>query len=87
MCQVVLFCIKRCHSVSSGVILCQVVSYLIPQLEYLDLYLIHWPRDLTKDCRFPKVEIKPEEIVGYSSESISQCWEVCVCVHVVYVPV
>jgi diketogulonate reductase-like aldo/keto reductase len=45
------------------------------QLDYLDLYLIHWPIDIAPDCTFPKVEIKDDERLGYSEERTAQCWE------------
>ena len=46
-------------------------------LDYLDLYLVHWPIGIAPDCTFPKEPIKDEERLGYSEERMAECWEVC----------
>ena len=43
------------------------------QLDYLDLYLIHTPFEVSKGASFP---FREEEKLMYNAESISHCWEV-----------
>lgn len=44
------------------------------QLEYLDLYLMHWP--LAQKKGVPLAELTEEERVGYDEEGIAITWKV-----------
>ena len=44
------------------------------QLEYLDLYLVHWPIQLRKECLLYKLE--EDDKMGYDAQRIAKCWEV-----------
>ena len=50
------------------------------QLDYLDLYLIHWPQPLKKGAKLPN--LTDEEKLGYSEERIRATWKVCTVVHI-----
>lgn len=41
------------------------------RLDYLDLYLIHWPVAIRPDCRFPKV---PEDMISLEKLPITITW-------------
>lgn len=41
------------------------------RLDYLDLYLIHWPVAMRPDCRFPKV---PEDMISLEKLPITTTW-------------
>jgi aldehyde reductase len=43
------------------------------QLEYVDLYLIHWPQDLPRDVVLSK--LTDEQMLGYNEQNIASCWE------------
>jgi len=45
------------------------------QLEYLDLYLFHWPVALRKGADFKN--LSDEEKLGYDAERVANCWKVC----------
>ena len=45
------------------------------QLEYLDLYLIHWPQSLKKGTVIGK--ITEDQKLGYDGERTAKVWEVC----------
>ena len=47
------------------------------QLDYLDLYLVHWPAELRKGSVFGK--LIDDDKLGYDPDRIAQCWEVCIC--------
>ena len=44
------------------------------QLDYLDLYLIHWPTRLAKTAQLGN--LKEEDKLGYQPEFFSRAWEV-----------
>ena len=44
------------------------------QLDYLDLYLIHWPIEFKKDSELWK--LSDDDKLGYDAERLAQCWEV-----------
>ena len=44
------------------------------QLDYLDLYLIHWPQALKKGTEMWK--LTDDCKLGYNQETIAKCWEV-----------
>ncbi len=41
------------------------------RLDYLDLYLIHWPVAMRPDCRYPKV---PEDMISLEELPITSTW-------------
>ena len=45
------------------------------QLDYLDLYLVHWPVTLRKDVSL--AALTDADKFGYSAESFAACWQVC----------
>ena len=47
------------------------------QLDYLNLYLIHWPIDVKKGYKELR-NLTPEERIGYDKGRIAACWEVSV---------
>lgn len=44
------------------------------QLDYLDLYLMHWPQAQKKGVPIP--ELTDEEKYGYSEKGIAETWKV-----------
>ena len=44
------------------------------QLDYLDLYLIHWPLALEKGADL--LNLKEEQKLGYDADREAKCWEV-----------
>ena len=50
------------------------------QLEYLDLYLIHWPVGLKKGTE--QWKLTDDCKLGYNAETIAKCWEVRCDLHV-----
>ena len=45
------------------------------QLEYLDLYLFHWPVALRKGADFKN--LSDEDRLGYDPDRVANCWKVC----------
>lgn len=43
------------------------------RLDYLDLYLIHWPQELPKKCDLS--QLTEADKLGYDEKRIAQCWE------------
>eukprot|EP00731_Ephydatia_muelleri_P031598 Em0023g105a len=39
-------------------------------LDYLDLYLVHWPQEIKKGGR-----VTPDDVIGYDKERTSTCWK------------
>ncbi len=54
------------------------------QLEYLDLYLIHWPQPLKKGAQLS--DLKEEEKLGYDAECMDETWKVCVWLESLWTP-
>ena len=47
------------------------------QLDYLDLYLIHWPQCLRKGAKLTPERFFPDEdLLGYDPDRAAKCWEV-----------
>ena len=44
------------------------------QLDYLDLYLIHWPQALRKGVSLP--DLTPDDRFGYNAEAMEKTWAV-----------
>ena len=44
------------------------------QLDYLDLYLVHWPQSLKKGVALS--DLTPEDRLGYKPEAIEKTWKV-----------
>lgn len=44
-------------------------------VEYLDLYLIHWPVEFKKDCDLWK--LSDDDKLGYDPHRVAECWKVC----------
>ena len=44
------------------------------QLDYIDLYLIHWPQGLKKGTEMWK--LTDDCKLGYNADTIAKCWEV-----------
>lgn len=45
------------------------------QLEYLDLYLMHWPLAQKKGVKL--ADLTDEENFGYTEEDVAETWKVC----------
>ena len=46
------------------------------QLDYLDLYLMHWPVALKKGC--DEMNLQDGDLLGYNSSRVAKTWTVCV---------
>ena len=45
------------------------------RLDYLDLYLIHWPLPLKNGVKI--ADLTNDDKLGYTSEAMAETWKVC----------
>ena len=68
-----LMCRNSEHSIEDVLPACQTTLRNL-QLDYLDLYLVHWPIEVKKGTVLRK--FKEDEKLGYDPNRMAQCWEV-----------